>query len=46
MEYDDSICFMEAENDLIWSKNYLYKKEIWTKEKTFSVEDEDLDIPF
>lgn len=29
--YENSLCCLEAENDIIWTKEYLYKKEPYPK---------------
>lgn len=34
MEYDDSICCVEAEQNIIWSKEFLYKRNYFPKERT------------
>lgn len=39
MEYDESICCLEAEQDLIWTKEYLYKKERFPKERLKAIPD-------
>ena len=33
MDYEDSICCIEAEQDIIWSKEFLYKRNHYPKEK-------------
>ncbi len=46
-EYDTSLCAMWAENNLLWTDGYLYKKEYYSKDKTGLNEDEkDIEIPF
>ena len=32
-DYEDSLCCMEAEQDIIWTDDYLYKKERFPKER-------------
>ena len=41
MEYDESICCMEAEQDLIWTKEYLYKREYFPKKSDIEFKPED-----
>lgn len=41
MEYDESICCLDAEQDLIWSNSFLYKREHYPKKK---ISEETLDI--
>lgn len=46
-EIDFPICLAEAENDIIWTKEFKYKK--WgksTRKETTIQEDDDYDIPF
>lgn len=35
MEYEDSLCFLDAECDTIWTNGYLYKKEFYPQERWF-----------
>jgi hypothetical protein len=30
-DYENSLCCMDAEQDIIWTKGYLYKKEKYPK---------------
>jgi hypothetical protein len=48
MEYEDSICCLEAEQDIIWDKNFLYKRNVPHKYNTtvLTPEEEEMDIPF
>lgn len=46
MEYEESLCFLDAEFETIWSKEFLYKRESWSKSKPLFDDDEDLDVPF
>lgn len=34
-DYENSICCFEAENDIIWSKEFLYKKNFFPKEEHY-----------
>lgn len=38
-DYENSLCCMEAEQDIIWTKGYLYKKERYPKTKLKDVPD-------
>ena len=44
-EFENTWCCMEAEQDIIWSKEFLYKKNAPTKDK-IEIEEEDFEIPF
>ena len=44
-EFEDTWCCMDAENDLIWSDDFLHKKNSPTKDK-LKIEEEDFDIPY
>jgi hypothetical protein len=46
MEYEESLCFLDAEFETIWSKEFLYKKENYENIKPLFMDDEDLEVPF
>lgn len=35
MEYESSICLGEAEQNIIWSKGFLYKRNFFPKEEHY-----------
>lgn len=48
MDFEDSICCIEAEQDIIWSKEFLYKRNPPLEEKytVLTPEEEEMELPF
>ena len=47
-EFEESWCCMEAEQDIVWSKEFLYKRNLPTKTRYTSLtpEEEEMELPF
>lgn len=47
-EYEDSICCWQAEQDIVWSKEFLYKRNppVQTRYTSLTPEEEEMEIPF